>query len=949
MRKRASDVEEPPAGEQRWQARPLLAALLKGVVIAIPVMCSLLAAWALSAVLPAGSGASRWGYRAITVGCSVAAALVAERGSRRLVPLTVLLKLSMLFPDQAPSRFKVARRATSKHGLDRLASRRDGAAANAASTIMELLAALAHHDKRTRGHAERVRVYTDLLGEQLRLTRFDQDRLRWAALLHDVGKLAVDPAILNKPGKPSEREWAILRSHPEAGAKAAADLLPWLGEWGSAIAEHHERFDGTGYPSGLDGLNISRAGRMLAVVDAYEVITAARSYKRPTSTMKAREELARCAGSHFDPAIVRAFLAISLPRLIWATGPLSFLVQLPFMGVLRDAGTKVASASGPAVAAAAGVVVVATTAAPSHHSATQIAQPARTIVTTRPLPPVHVAPPAPQKKPAPHVLAIASTVDDPPPPPFAKPVQATPQAPVVPTPPAAAPLVTVTSGPVASSSATDATVTFDVSDPTASVTCSLDGAAPAPCSGSWNAADLTVGNHTLTITATNAGGTGTASYGWTVTAPPPPPVQWAPADVVITSAPVPSTAATDATVDFTVSDPAATTTCSLDGATFSACTTPFTATNLPPGNHTLTIAATNAGGVRTTSYSWTVVAAPVAAPTVFVISGPVPSTSAVDATITFAVSDPAAAVVCSLDGAPSSACANPWTATNLGVGSHTLTVTASNAGGTGSASYTWTITPPPPPPVGAPTVTVDSGPQLSGTATDAAVVFSVSDPTAVVTCSVDGGPPTSCASPWTATNLAIGSHTLTISATNAGGTGTAGYTWTIVPVPVAAPTVTVTSGPLVSTSATDATIGFTVSDPAATIVCSLNGAPVTPCSSPWTATALATGVHTLTITATNAGGTGTASYSWTVTAPPAQAVTLILTPPVKTSAKTATFAWIPLLGLTYQCSLDGAPFTPCASPVIYSGLRPATHTFRVHSVNSLGGVSADTTFSWRVT
>ena len=294
---------------------------------------------------------------------------------------------------------------------------------------------------------------------------------------------------------------------------------------------------------------------------------------------------------------------------------------------------------------------------------------------------------------------------------------------------------------------------------------------------------MPAGNHTLTITATNAAGTGTASYSWTVTAPPPPPPPGAAADVVITSAPVLNTIATDATVDFTVSDPAATTTCSLDGASFSACTTPFTATNLPVGNHTLTIAATNAGGVRTTSYSWTVEAVPVAAPTVFVISGPVPSTSATDATITFAVSDPAATVICSLDGAAPTACANPWTATNLGVGSHTLTVTASNAGGTGSASYSWTITPPPPPPVGAPTVTVDSGPQSSGTATDATVVFSVSDPTATVTCSLDGGPSTSCASPWTATNLAIGSHTLTISATNAGGTGTASYTWTIVPVP----------------------------------------------------------------------------------------------------------------------------------------------------------------------
>lgn len=111
----------------------------------------------------------------------------------------------------------------------------------------------------------------------------------------------------------------------------AGPLLAWLGEWGAGIAEHHERYDGSGYPRGLAGLAISRAGRALAVVDAYEVMTAARSYKRPMHVGTARLELARCAGTHFDPAMVRAFLAISLPRLLWTTGPLSFLANLPLL------------------------------------------------------------------------------------------------------------------------------------------------------------------------------------------------------------------------------------------------------------------------------------------------------------------------------------------------------------------------------------------------------------------------------------------------------------------------------------------------------------------------------------------------------------------------------------------------------------------------------------------
>ncbi len=906
----------------------------------------------LSRLLPVGHGTARWGYRAVIISCSVLIGVVAERGARQLAPLTVLLKLSMLFPDQAPSRFKVARRATSRQGLNRLAAGRDGHAASAATTIMELLAALAHHDKRTRGHAERVRVYTDLLAEQLRLPRADQDRLRWAALLHDIGKLAVDPAILNKPGKPSEREWNILRSHPEAGARAAAELLPWLGDWGSAIIEHHERFDGTGYPNGLSGSGISRAGRLLAVVDAYEVITAARSYKRPTSTAKAREELARCAGSHFDPVMVRAFLAISLPRLLWATGPLSFLVQLPFMGVLRDAGTKLASAGGPAVAAAAGAVVVATgTTGAAAPAATSAAAP-RVVVAARGVSPVAPAPAPAGKKLAaavtlPSVTPVPSTPLSTAPAPAPAPVPPPAVAPAAP--PAHQPKVTVTQGPVAVSSATDAIVTFSVDDPTAAVNCSLDGAAPVSCpNGSWSGTGLSVGNHTLTIAATNAAGSGTASYAWTTTAPPPPPPAGSAADVTITAAPVASTTATDATIDFVVSDPA-TTTCSLDGAAFTSCSSPWTATGLPLGSHTLTIAATNAAGVRTTSYSWTITAPPVAAPTVFVISGPVSSTAATAATITFDVSDPAATLTCSLDAAPAVPCTSPWAATGLAVGSHTLTISATNAGGTGTASYSWTVTAPPPPPVGAPTVSVDSGPQASTTATDATIGFTVSDPAATVTCALDGGAASSCSSPWTATGLAVGSHTLTISATNAGGTGTASYSWTITAPPVAVPTVTVTGGPVASTVATDAGISFTVSDPAATVTCALDGGAASSCSSPWTATGLAVGSHTLTISATNTGGTGTASYSWTITTPLPVVVTLTATPPAKTGTKSATFSWTQSAGLSYACSLDGAAFTACTNTITYPKLKAATHTFRIHSTNADGVTSADTTFTWQVT
>ncbi len=116
-------------------------------------------------------------------------------------------------------------------------------------------------------------------------------------MLHDLGKLNVPSEILNKPGSPDETEWAILQTHPTAAAELLEPLRPWLGDWINAAAEHHERWDGAGYPLGLAGTEISLAGRITAVADAFDVITSRRSYKESMSAETARQELIRCAGS----------------------------------------------------------------------------------------------------------------------------------------------------------------------------------------------------------------------------------------------------------------------------------------------------------------------------------------------------------------------------------------------------------------------------------------------------------------------------------------------------------------------------------------------------------------------------------------------------------------------------------------------------------------------------
>ena len=218
------------------------------------------------------------------------------------------------------------------------------------------MAALSAHDRKTRGHSERVRAYTDMLAGELDLDDEDRDRLRWAALLHDIGKLRVPGRILNKAGKPDRVEWERLQAHPAEGAAIAEPLLPWLGRWAVTIVQHHERFDGRGYPAGLEGEAISLGARIVGVADSFEVMTAARAYKRPMTPPAARRELARCAGSQFDPAVVRLFLNISIGRLWWTVGPASWVAVTPVLGWFLRSGEQIAiAAKSTALAAALGL------------------------------------------------------------------------------------------------------------------------------------------------------------------------------------------------------------------------------------------------------------------------------------------------------------------------------------------------------------------------------------------------------------------------------------------------------------------------------------------------------------------------------------------------------------------------------------------------------------------
>jgi putative nucleotidyltransferase with HDIG domain len=351
--------------EQRWRPRPLLSFALRFVSVLVPAAAGAASAYGFVVAVPVPDGIALVPWAVGLVVSSTIATALAERIGKRFLPLAMLLRLSLVFPDRAPARFAMARGAGNVRVLEqRIREAReqgvDHEPARAAEQILALVAALSAHDRKSRGHSERVRAFTDLAAGELRLPEADRDRLRWAALLHDIGKLHVPARILNKPGRPDAREWETLQAHPAAGARIAAPLLSWLGPWANAIEQHHERFGGGGYPRSLAGEEISFAARIVSVADSFEVMTASRSYKKPMSVPAARRELAACAGEQFDPAIVRAFLNVSLGRLWWTVGPASWTALFPVLGPMQRAGGQIAAAAKGAAAAivvgAAGVL-----------------------------------------------------------------------------------------------------------------------------------------------------------------------------------------------------------------------------------------------------------------------------------------------------------------------------------------------------------------------------------------------------------------------------------------------------------------------------------------------------------------------------------------------------------------------------------------------------------------
>jgi HD-GYP domain-containing protein (c-di-GMP phosphodiesterase class II) len=177
------------------------------------------------------------------------------------------------------------------------------------ATLEALAAALDARDSETGGHSSRVTVYTMDMARELGIEERSAEWLdiERASLLHDVGKIGVSDAILNKPGPLTSEEWQQMRKHPAIGYDMLKDVK-FLSTAAEIVYAHHERFDGKGYPTGLKGEDVPLGARIFAVADAFDAMTSNRPYRRALSVDKAQEEILGNSGSQFDPQVVEAFL-----------------------------------------------------------------------------------------------------------------------------------------------------------------------------------------------------------------------------------------------------------------------------------------------------------------------------------------------------------------------------------------------------------------------------------------------------------------------------------------------------------------------------------------------------------------------------------------------------------------------------------------------------------------
>ncbi|MFH1812262.1 MAG: HD domain-containing phosphohydrolase [Pseudomonadota bacterium] len=177
-----------------------------------------------------------------------------------------------------------------------------------------LISALDFRDTETQWHSRRVSLYARRLGEQIGLGGTELIAVSQGSLLHDIGKIGVRDSVLLKPGKLSAEEWEEMKTHVRIGFEILTPIA-FLRDASSLVLDHHERFDGTGYPQGTRGQDICIGARIFGVVDTFDAMTSDRPYRKGLSPEQAYAEIRRCSGTQFDPDVAAAF--VEAPASVW--------------------------------------------------------------------------------------------------------------------------------------------------------------------------------------------------------------------------------------------------------------------------------------------------------------------------------------------------------------------------------------------------------------------------------------------------------------------------------------------------------------------------------------------------------------------------------------------------------------------------------------------------------
>ncbi|MGH2959836.1 MAG: hypothetical protein ACRDKE_09540 [Solirubrobacterales bacterium] len=499
------------------------------------------------------------------------------------------------------------------------------------------------------------------------------------------------------------------------------------------------------------------------------------------------------------------------------------------------------------------------------------------------------------------------------------------------------------SGPTGLVASTSATFTFTAVEAGLTYECQLDGGPWTVCTSPRLLTALAQGTHTFCVRARNSSGDvgSPACLTWTVDTVAPP----IPTLTRVSPATSPTTSTT-AQFAFTDTEAGVIFQASFDGGAYAAAVSPVNLTGLSSGTHAYAVRAVDAAGNQspTATNTWTIQSVP---PPLQIIGGPSGYVASTSASFNFTGAQPGDVYECQLDALPWTTCVPPFNVSALGQGFHSFCVRITNAGGTSTpVCRTWRVD------TIVPQISFTGFPPNDGsTSLNFSWTITDASPIVSVTCQLDGGSPVSCNSPWVLSSIAMGSHTLTVCATDAAGNvGCANVSWTRISPPGAP---IIVGGPNGAAPTASATFSFVTGNPSGTgYECRLDGGAWTVCTSPRSYTGLANGAHQFCVRATNAAGPGAeACRVWTVDTipPPAPSVTLATPSSSPTTQTNATIIFSSTeVGVNFQTSLDGGAYQPATSPAQLTGLSQGVHVFSVRSIDAAGNIGSATSVTWTI-